>query len=496
MGVMCSGVISLQNNATIKAILETVNIICAEKAYLVGGCVRDILLGRTPHDLDLAVAGNSGKVAKDLAKIHPVKVVELDEVHDIWRIIIADSCLDIVGLGEKPIEMDLKRRDFTINAMAVPVKEYLRGNVFPTGVIDPLDGLADLHSGIIRACSPRSIEDDPVRILRALRFQAELGFSINDATTGLMRSLKRSLASAPGERIWRELRFIMALPGAANVFVFLDKKTKALGQLFPEIFAMRNTEQNHYHSVDVWAHSLNTLVYFERFMENNNWSTKLNGRLRKYLKGPLQGTRKRLPVVKLACLFHDLGKPKTRDVNKNGRITFHGHHIKGGPMVDGIASRLRLSKRERQLLRLLVEWHMQPLFLYKDNPPTEKALVRFFRTLGEDVPGCLLLSLADVSSSRISIGQKAEVAAYTHYIKGLLEHYYAYVDRALNTAPLLTGDEIIALVNVKPSPLVGEIKDALIDAQGWGIVATHEEAEEFVKKTFGKKLIDHGQHQF
>lgn len=467
-----------------KSVLESLNQICPERVYLVGGSVRDILLGKEPRDMDLVVTGSAGETMRRLAEVQRIKQVVLDAEHDIMRAVLSCGHLDIAGLGNKGLWNDLKRRDFTVNAMALPVEEYLKGGNLSGQVIDPLGGLGDLRLGIIRACSPHVFEDDPVRVLRALRLQSRPGFKIAGSTVQLMHDLKKPLSTAPGERVWEELRRILELPCSAGAFKFLEREVKVLEQLFPEAGSMRCTGQNYYHADNVWVHCLKTLVHFENFLIENNWPPELRENVQEYLGQPLGGERKRLPVVKLACLFHDIGKVETRGEREDGRITFYGHHKAGGPMVEKIARRLRLNGKEIKLLRLLVEWHMQPLFMYKDNPPSSKAVIRFFRNLGEDTPGCLLLSLADVTSSRTSIGRQDLAQSYAGYILGLLDHYFKDKERVLYPKPLLSGKDIACILNIKPSPAVGKLKDALIDAQLEVEVTTRSEAENFVREMY------------
>lgn len=466
----------------VEYVLQLFNRIMPGSVYLVGGSVRDFLLGRGPRDMDLVVAGSAREALHRLAETAGIRPVVLDAGHDVMRAVFPGGHVDIAGLGGGSLEENLKRRDFTINAMALPLESYLRDGDRCREIIDPLGGWEDLRRGIIRACSPRAFEDDPVRVLRGMRLQAQLGFTIAPGTVQLMRVLQRPFNAVPGERVWEELRRILELPGSAGIFRFLDREAKILEQIFPEAGPMRQVEQNYYHADNVWEHCLKTLVYFERMLEDNLLPGKLNKAVREYLGQLLTGERKRLPVIKLACLFHDVGKLETRGEGKDGRITFYGHHRAGGPLAEKIGRRLRFSRREIKLLRLLVEWHMQPLFLYKESPPSTRAVIRFFRNLGEETPGCLLLSLADVSSSRMSIGRADLARMYAGYILDLLNRYFEEKERVLNPRPLLSGRDICNIFNLKPSPLVGKLKDALMEAQVGGKVATRREAEEFLRQ--------------
>lgn len=465
----------------VNAVLKSINAITKGRSYLVGGSVRDLLLGHEPRDMDLAVHGSAQDLVHQLAEATGIRPVVLNKEHDIARAVLSGRHVDIAGLDNSDLPADLQRRDFTINAMALPVEDYLRGD-WSGRVIDPLGGLSDLRQGIIRACSPGSLDDDPVRVLRALRLQARFGFCIAPDTVKLMENLKKPLSATPGERVWEELRNILELPNASKIIFSLAQQIPVLEQIFPEIGPMRCMEQNFYHADNVWDHCLKALLEFERMLEDSSLPGEANASISEYLRELPLRKRKQLPVIKLACLFHDVGKLKTRGEREDGRITFYGHHQAGGPMAETIGRRLKMSKREIKLFRLLVEWHMQPLFLYKGNPPSAKAVFRFFRNLGEDTPICLLLSLADVTSSRKATGKLALAEDYKKYILALLNQYLKKKDRVLNQAPLLNGLEICETFGLKPGPPVGRLKNDLWEAQMEGKVTTRQEAVDFLHR--------------
>lgn len=551
------------------------------KAWLVGGFVRDLLLGRPSQDVDVVVSGSGMELARELAELTGSTFVPLDSKNDVCRVVFKTGSrmvqLDITGLGEASLLADLHRRDFTINAMALPMGVYLAcapgvskqgvaetntnvvdcpvgATVFagtglaPDMLVDPLGGLADLRSGIIRACSPRSIASDPLRALRAARFAGQFGWRIEADTVRFIRGA--SLDTVAWERVQEELVHILMLPCAHEVIQMLDVELGILEQLFPEILPMRQTEQNGHHVDNVWVHCLKTLQCFEvlvasfsagetidsgglpalgaggrRRTEENGFyggypggnqryagngapglfskgpavcgmagepSSPLPvvptllpavaGPLAGYLNSPITRARSRLPVLKLACLFHDVGKPATRAVAVDGRFTFYGHHTAGAPLAAAIARRLRLSRWEEDLLATLVRGHMDPLFLYKSRPVSGRAAYRFFRRLGEDVPGCLLLSMADISSSRLAAGAAREAAAYRDFIAGMLERYFKDPAVSGRTRPLMNGREICRLLNIQPSPLVGWLLEELAAARAAGEVRTRREAVEWVKK--------------
>ncbi|MBE3587290.1 MAG: CCA tRNA nucleotidyltransferase [Thermoanaerobacteraceae bacterium] len=513
-----------------------------QEAHLVGGFLRDLLLGRPSRDVDLVVSGRGEALARKLACAAGGSFVLLDPEHDVSRVVINNSTgfyqFDITGLGDRDLAADLRRRDFTINAMALPLEDFLlhclntdsltvpvflnshrysaepsRGPAGPAGaaaavmqaaLIDPLGGLDDLRRSIIRACGPRSLEEDPLRALRAARLAGQLGFGIEPGTLDLIRNMPVTLSKAAPERILEELVQILLLPAAWAVIDLLDRVLGVLVQIFPEINPMRQMDQNGHHVDNVWVHSLKTLRCFEAIVgslkpvpdgavkDNQSGAgmdihqllalpPALAGQVNDYLRAPVTRTRSRLPVVKLACLFHDVGKLETRAVGAGGRYTFYNHHAAGAPVAAAIGRRLRLSGREADLLSRLVRGHMDPLFLYKSRPVRGRAAYRFFRRLGDESPGCLLLSLADIAGSRLASGAVKELLDYREFITSLLHRYGNEPVVAGRARPLLTGRDICRLLNIKPSPLVGRLLEELNAARAEGQVSTRQEAENFIR---------------
>lgn len=477
-----------------------------QQAYLVGGFLRDFLLGRPSRDVDLVVSGRGEEVARELARASGGSFVPLDPEHDISRVVIsgaAGTCqFDITGLGDGDLISDLRRRDFTINALALPLGDFLaacpgegEGGPLPAGpfppggllasLIDPLGGLDDLRRGLIRACGPRSIEDDPLRALRAARLTGQLGFCIEPGTVRLIRAMPVPVSKAAPERIWEELVNIFLLPAARAIIDLLDRELGVLEQIFPEIALM---QQN------VRAHGLKTLQCFEEIAGAVTCGAgasaplalpaglmRLAGQLAGYLTAPLTRTRSRLPVIKLACLFHNAGGLEARATSDGERLTTRSSRPACTPLADAIGRRLRLSSREVDLLGTLVQGHADAFLLYKSRPVSGREIYHFFRRLGDEVPGCLLLSLASIAASRLAAGALPEVLDYQEFIAVLLQRYFEDPALFSRSRPLLNGRDVLRLLNIKPSPLVGRLLEELAAARAAGEVQCREEAEEFIK---------------
>jgi len=499
--------------ATINEIVESLG----SRVYIVGGWLRDQLLGRSPGDIDLLV--------EVLAKPKPNwqviadrlngKLVILDEERGLYRLIVSTPegkiQVDIDMVTDGSLIANLKRRDFSINAMAIPLMTYLRGEINEHKVIDPQGGLADLRAGLVRVCKPDAIVDDPLRSLRAFRLAAKLDFNIEPRTLEIIKHYSWLVSGCAVERVWDELSAILELE-ALPVVRQLDKEVGLLEHILPEIKPLKGLVQGGHHVEDAWEHSLRTLEQFEIFwsseemgdvslyssMQNEvfegtandtNAGMLLTGLLADnisaYFNERITRSRNRLPVFKLACLLHDVGKQFTRSYAGQGKYTFYGHHQAGIPIARAVADRLKMSGRENEVLAALVGGHMDPLFLYRVAPPTPLAVRRFYQRAGEEAPGLLLLSWADFRSSRLTAGREEAARAYTLFIQDLLQKYYDEQDVRFHPPRLLNGHEVCLLLGIKPSPLVRQVLELLTDAQVEGKVKTKTEAEAFVRHMAG-----------
>lgn len=533
--------------------------------YLVGGSVRDLLLGRAVGDLDLVVEGDARQLARTLAGELGAAPVVLDEQRRLYRLVGRGQKwqLDLEGIAPGGLVEDLRRRDFTINALALPLDALqvdrpgeggsaaavhgdmavqavtvgLEGAARPAAagalprgrkrladgaeelarrVIDPAGGLADLRGGLIRAVGGSSLRDDPLRCLRAFRLAGQLGFALEAGTVRLIREAAPGLASCAGERICAELAAILREPFAAARVREMEEAASLWSTIFPFLLPLKGMEQGGHHVDDVWEHSVKALQYLEEFIQNGwlYWEgnryreAKADGDApdsrpggesaappgefgagREYLWQPLAGGRPRLFVLKLACLLHDAGKQLCRCYAGGGKYTFYNHHQLGRPLALQAARRLRLSRRETELLALLVEMHMQPLFLYKSSGPGglpgSRALHRLYRRVGGEMPGLLALSLADVASSRLAAGRREECELYRQFIGRLWQHWRRQAG-ASSPPRLLDGRDICRLLGVRPGPLVGRLLEELAVAQLEGRVRDRAQAEELVRRLAGE----------
>lgn len=432
--------------------------------YLVGGSLRDKIRGITPQDLDFVVARGATLLAQRVAQEHQAKVVLLDEERETLRVVLRDGLhLDFCLFKGATLEEDLWARDFTINSLALPLHPHLPEETsWPDKLIDPTGGYADLSYGLLRATNHQAILDDPLRVLRGIRLAAEYHLTLVPETGVLLRQGGRRLTAIAGERIWQELARLLSLPVAYPWVELMDREFQLWHQLIPGRLRMEETKQNYYHVENVWHHCLRTYRCLEAILQE--LPTLAEGHLvLKALQQPLGGSKARLPVLKLAALIHDVGKPDTAKTQPGGRISFHGHSAAGLPYASALADRLKLSNPERDYLLHLVRQHMQPLHHYTNRDHSVLATYRLFRTLDQEAVDLLLLSLADLTATFTAGERLSELAPYRSFIRNLLQQYFAHY-RDWQPSKFFNGADLIKR-GVPAGPLVGELLEKLAEAE-------------------------------
>ena len=455
--------------------------------YLVGGSVRDILLGRGTDDLDFAVTGGALDFARKFADSSNFHFVLLDEEHDTARVVFRnrriEACpyMDFTGIRGGDIVEDLSARDLTINALAIDLRQTT-----VTGkaeIIDPHGGTEDLRNGLIRVVSPQSIADDPLRMLRAYRFAAVLDFTIDEATVTAVRNSVGRLEFVSIERVRDELFRILAVDNSARHLKMMDD-VGLLEQIFPEIVQMKGMEQNDYHHLDVWEHSLLTL----EFLETDPIPISLKNRLTEvenYLTHESVKDRPTMVVMKLAALLHDIGKPAARTMDENGRIRFFDHHLNGAEIMGDIGKRLKLASREITSLKEMVEYHIYPLglinFLRRSRTQKQKtkAMRRYIGRVGPQWLAVLLLSFADLRATQGPRRRADDEEMLVQIIGEIANIHFAEI--GCPVPGLVTGRDIMREFALPGSPTIGKLLQQVRKAQIDGEVTTRAEAIEMVR---------------
>jgi poly(A) polymerase len=443
--------------------------------YLVGGAVRDHILQRTPKDIDL-MCRDPEDFVKRLGTFHGAAVVPFVGKAETrcFRVVNRsqpDDFLDIVGMQGGSVEADLGRRDFTINAMAMKVSP----GGSPGELVDLFGGLRDLHHRCIRATGPEVFVSDPLRIIRAIRFAAQLGFTIEATTIDRMQSAAVRLTGVAGERVARELFLILEQPSCTLHLRVLDE-IGALEAVFPEIGPMKGCAQNEHHHLDVWGHSVAAIENCEDILEA---AEDRLGSSADQVKQNL-GQNNRLALLKLAALLHDSGKPAARSVEPaDGKVVFHGHEKVSTAFADAVADRLKLATRDREFFQTLVANHMHAIELSQPQVKM-KTLLRWFRRLGENMVPLIILSMADTLATLGPASSPAERERHMCWACNAISLYYTNIRERLAAPPLIGGRDLLEM-GVPPGPVLGRILHAAREAQDEKLVNSREEALALVK---------------
>ena len=410
------------------------------EGFLVGGAVRDILLGRAPKDLDWLVPEPAAEAERAAATLRAgpdphASAFLMDAERQHWRLVWEAGTVDYAPL-EGPLADDLRRRDFTVNAIAAE----------PDGtIVDPLDGRRDLAGQRVRMTSAEALAADPIRVLRGVRLATELGFTLEPATQAAMEEVVARQAAGGAlpawERTGAELQHVLMAPAAAHGFR-LAQQLGALALYLPELAACEGLEQGGFHHLDVLGHQLEALhALLGRFPDAE-------------------------AAVRWATLMHDVGKPGTRAVQDDGRVHFYGHARLGQRLLRTALTRLRLPQPMIERASLLVRYHMLPL------PRDERGARRFVHRRRALLPDLLRLMLADREAARGPLSSEASRTAYRVAMSRVL----AVLDAVPARPPLMNGTEVMALLGILPGPHVGEALRLLAESEALGDVATYEEA--------------------
>jgi len=469
--------------------------------YLVGGAVRDAMLGRLSLDLDFAAPSQGIKLARRVADALGADIFPLDEERDTGRVIVTlpdgtREKLDFATYRGANLEDDLRNRDFTVNAMAV--------DIHTMSLHDPLGGANDLRAKKLRACRETSMRDDPIRILRGVRQAAAFGFQIEPSTRAAMKSAAPMIGRVSPERIRDELFHLLEGPQPAASIRALDM-LGALHVILPELEELKGVAQPDPHIYDVWEHTLQALSALEAIMsalaagydpeQTSDLFTGLlvtrlgryRGQYAQHFANALNADRSVRGLLFFAALYHDIAKPRTKSVDENGRIRFWGHDEKGAETAASRARALSLSNDEIARLTVIIKNHMRLHFHAsrkegEDKDPSRRAIYRFFKDSGEAGLDLVLLALADLRATRGNTLKQETWTAALDVCRIFLENYWERPQEVISPPRLLDGNELMRELNLKPGPRLGDLLEVIREGQAVGKVSTREEAIAFGKK--------------
>jgi putative nucleotidyltransferase with HDIG domain len=463
------------------------------RVWPVGGAVRDALLGRPVRDWDFAVDGDALGLARAVADALGGAYFPLDVDRGTGRAIVttADDTrleLDFAALRGASLDADLSARDFTVNALALDEMGAL---------VDPTGGQADLAAGRIRATGRRAFRDDPVRLLRAVRIEAELGFEIEPQTRAWIRRDAALLALPAAERVRDEFVRLLAIEGVASHLQRCDG-FGLLSHVLPELEPLRHLTQSPPHRFDAWRHTLLTVDTLERVVAAVTgeevgpaaladvppaaWGdlARVLGQfaddVAAHLAVEVSGGRDRALLLKLAALLHDVGKPETWSQGEDGRIHFYDHEPVGARIAAARMQALRFSRDEVERMRAIVGGHLRPAYLARTDQVTRRAVYRYFRATGDAGVDVVLLCLADHLATWGPDLQERRWARRLDVAETLLAHYFERHGETVAPPPLVTGHDLMAELGLDAGPEIGRLLEALREAQAAGEVRTREEA--------------------
>lgn len=473
----------------------------SQPVYLVGGAVRDALLGQMSHDLDFVVPENAVKLSFQIADALSVPAYVLDRERDTGRVMLPDaqSSLDFAHFRGGDLAADLRDRDLTINAMALPATATTT-----SGLIDFHNGQADLAAGLLRHIHERSFLDDPIRTLRAVRLAHSLDFTLAAETETAVRAAAPTLTNSSTERIRDELLRLLqtAVPHRAIADL---ANLGLLAEILPDIIALTTVEQSAPHHEPVFAHTLSVLrwlVFVEESLKfepqssqrknsapsalsavkkalepyaeqiNQQWQTEVDG-----------GINGRT-LLRLGALFHDVGKTHTQTIEANGRIRFLGHEQEGAKLTGQILRRLCLSNEAVAHVKKIVAGHMRPLHLANSGHKlSRRAVYRYYRKTAAAGVDIAILSLADHLATYNGTGPEPTWQALLGIVRELCHHYFEKHEESVAPPPLLNGRTLMQALSLPPGPEVGRLLRLIQEAQAAGELHSVEAAVEFARQS-------------
>jgi tRNA nucleotidyltransferase/poly(A) polymerase len=468
------------------------------EVYLVGGALRDLLLGQPTHDFDFIMPNNALKIARYIANELNAAYFPIDPERQIGRVILTKEdgerfVLDFAVFQGTTLESDLRLRDFTINALAIDLRN-------PLVLIDPLKGVLDVKEKKLRMCSPDAMRLDPVRVLRGVRLAIQLGFQILPETLVSMRQAVALLPKVSSERIRDELIRILDGTKPDSAMRVLDS-IGVLEYILPEIPTLKGLAQSTPHVNDAWNHTLSAMSKLEQIITILNpeydeekaaslfmglislYLGRYREHIHKHLKEYINRDRTLKPLLFLAALYHDTGKPYTQSIEKNGRIRFIHHEEIGEKLIEARARQLHFSNHEIKRLQWIVRAHMRPILLaHTGKSLTPRTIYRYFRDLDSIGVDVCLIALADVLATYEYTLPQDIWLNQIKVVRSLLEAWYERKEKLISPPPLVSGNDLMEEFQLVPGPLIGYLLDKIREAQIMERIRTRNDALNFAQE--------------
>jgi poly(A) polymerase/tRNA nucleotidyltransferase (CCA-adding enzyme) len=460
---------------------------CAD-AYLVGGAVRDALLGRSVVEADVVVPGDARGCADALARAVGGSAHAIGTQYDLHRVALdGGATVDVLPMRGGDLGDDLAARDFTVNALAIALRELPEGGLADLqrqSVVDLHGGLADLDARSLRLVGPDALDDDPLRALRAVRIACELDFEIQPATAERLPTAAKGLEGVAAERVGAELWRLFGTSRASRGGRLLEE-AGLLTACFPALEAGRGVEQRPSHLHPVLEHQLVALEWLDALLaegppadraEREAWEALWRGPQLQTRWGDLrQHLKEHVAALRLATLLHDVGKPATRSVEPDGRTRFFGHDEVGAQLTTEMLRALRLPEAVVERVALLVRQHLRPGQVAAPGlPPTARALHRFHSALGDATPDVCVLFLADSLATAGAEALLPRWPAYVALVRGIAG--WEPPPAATRLRRLVDGHAVMRATGLAPGPAVGRVLEVIEEAAAAGELRHEAEA--------------------
>ena len=413
--------------------------------YLTGGAVRDIILGIQVDDFDFAVKNDVEKISTEFSDIISGTKLELDKKNKIYRVVKNNVDYDFTALRGNSIKKDLAKRDFPINSMAIKHNNFgkikysnKKYSISHNILLDPYQGINDIENSIIRVINQKTFREDPIRLLRAIRFKAILNFNIENNTERLIYKNRKLIKKSAPERIRYELMKIFGTTNTAEILNYMEDKVKIFSVIFPEAKKINN-----------WEHILNMLNLNKKFYKEKDIN---------YLP-----EKEKRVILKFAIIFHEYN-----NIISDNKIS------KKNKGIEDIFRKLKFSNREIKYIRMLIKHYRKVFSLYNDQYLNDSKIYDFFeevRSFTRDILFLAALDYVSIKSLEDEINKKSK---FLDFINDLLKKYEIMID-AINN-PLLTGKEIMEILEIKEGPLVGEYLKKIKKQQALGKITNKSEA--------------------
>lgn len=437
--------------------------------YLVGGTVRDFYLDKESTDRDIIVMDEDARdFAIKLKDLFNATFVPLDEINRIYRLVFPDKInyLDVTNPVGGTIETDLRRRDLTINAIAINIKSCQ--------IVDLFGGITDIKNRCLNCIDERNFVDDPLRLLRVYRFQALLGFELSDDTLSAVCKHASLINQPASERINYEIMKLFSGQFAHKAIENMNK-TWILEEIFPFVKELKKVPPNSHHHLDLFHHSLETVRQIQMVYDNSGEE------VREHLNKVDFGGFSRLAHLKLAGFMHDIGKFSTWTIEQ-GRHRFIKHDDEGSKIAQKLLKDMHFSNKQISYLTKMIKYHIYPSQVMCAPEITDKIMMRYIRKMELNSIDAIVLAQADRLSARGPEITDEIVEKNINSLNELLKFFLANSDILKPLPKLLSGNDVMEILKIKPSKRLGEIMKALHEAQISGEVATTEDAVKFVQQ--------------